>query len=165
MAKGDYVNFDYNGQTDWGRIVSIRDQGNYGEEYEVLPTQRDPIWIPEDFIWEKPIQGVHPECPICMETFDNATRVSKLDCGHLYCEECTAEASYCALCGKPFARPLQHISLRFNAFDNLICGSCDTEITSDMDVHESNSQLLCCFCLQRNIAEALDLQRIFLPLP
>lgn len=162
-AKGDYVNFHTNGQTGWGKIVSVRDQGKCGEEYEVLPTQGEPIWIPEDFVWEKAIQGVHPECPICVETFDKTKRVSKLDCGHLHCEACTVNMNNCALCGEIVARPLQRIDLRFNVFGNLVCGTCDTEITNDMDVHDSNRQLLCCFCMQRNTAEALELQRIFVP--
>lgn len=170
LAKGDYVNYNNNGQTGWGRIVKLKSctinnstQGEYGEEYEVLPTQGEPLWIPEDFIWEKTIQGVQPECPICAKTFDKATRVTKLDCGHLHCKECADNLGYCALCRVKSAKPLQRMHLRFNAVDNLVCGKCDTEITNDMDVHESNRQMLCCFCMQRKTAETLELQRIFVP--
>lgn len=164
LTKGDNVNFHHNGLTGWGRITEVRNLGNYGDEYKVLPTRGDPIWIPEDFIWDKQIQGVHPECPICTWVFNN-TIAFRLDCGHIICGRCLLQINSCPICRQLIINPrnpTRAIVLIFNPFHNLICVMCGKEITHDMDVYTLRCELYCCFCVPRNIAENLMYKRIFL---
>lgn len=171
----------------WGKILNIRDEedydnpGNFTREYEVKPTRGFPIWIPEDYIWgEKIFEGLKPECPICFEPFTNATKISILICGHLYCKKCAEKASTyrsrntaenlqdgelnCGICNTTSRYPLPNIKLRFNEFANVICGKCKIEITDDMYLHVQDEKLSCCFCLSETTARYLGCQRIFLPL-
>lgn len=173
MAIGDYVNFDYNGDSGWGKIMRIQQQGNYGEEYQVLTTVGNLIWIPEDYIWEKIIEGVRPECRICFNEFTNNTIISIPTCGHILCRNCANRASTyrgqyipkdlppgqfdCGACGTRNTYPLPQLRVRFNEFKNLLCHGCKMEITEDMPLYAYNGRLLCCFCSRGN-----NFQPIFL---
>lgn len=140
-----------------------------------MTTGRDFVRIPEDYIWgEKEIEGVRPVCPICLEHFDNATRISILDCGHLHCETCANAVSNikeliprqlnCGVCDATSFFPLTTIRLRFNEFENVICVRCNLEITDDMHTFLVNGRLQCCFCMPGAAADVLGHKQIFLSL-